>query len=975
MRFSLKQKICAALMCFCTLFLSGCSFTSILDPDDVYNMDHNDGESNSTNINNNLVFHDTYAVGDRAFRFIDCNEYTDIVDFQYIGLLGETFVYYYCVQSEQKSFYAVAAYNYKSGSYHTIIHESYEEDNKRLINCNHFVLSKDIHTDGTESTASYFINIGYYFYKIKLTSSDNINYSPVSVEGWSIGEDMLLYIRSQFTMQPFEIDVIISDVAPWSKTGDYYTAAIVAIPSDTENITQSYQEQAILFKIQIATTVQVAVQDPHIFSTSAGSYLSTDVDSRACIFIDDITNGKIKFGKCVSSGDTPVNEYFEVKKKSTDKLITFSVINDGNASNSTLLQLVFKNRLEYWKLGIDFTNTQSLNYGATFITSFPLKDAGSYWVSDSSPSITYNGAENSVILASNKHGVKKLKNTPVYDTDGVTVLRTETTEEKIDEEFSAYLTEQYGDDLLLVGFNELKFDRVTDYLDSEGNLIKSKASKEYYSLAQHHLATVRIKARFPDGSYVIPEENYANKDTYADGERAFVFPIIDESAQSTDSQSGFIKISDIQNEYTKISDFRYIGLLGNTFIYCYSVVDENDENKEKHCSIAAYNFKTKTYTEIFRKKIDEGVDAKCNPMLISKDTSKDGTITATYMVNVGYSFIKISLSSTDALDFSPIEVDEWEIDSKMLETIKGFFVDNLESTVSFDVKVSGIGPWAMYADMYSVAFTNINTGGSSDFVEKTVIVKLTLTKTVLQDGTNTVYHTMQAKVQEGDIKSTSSGFVLSADIDLDNSIFIKDIAADKITFGKCDQRGVVYFDVEKKSSDELLSFSVVTDGNFKNNSLLQLVYSNRAEYWSLGKNSSSSSSFRATLVAEFPLDKNMSSSISDSIPSISYDSKTDAVTLSSNKQGVKKLINTPVYAEDGVTVISKKITEEKLDTDFSAYMTLPYGSSMLVLGFEGFQFDRINGYYDPKGNYIKIKDTKEYYTSEQLPFATVKILG
>ncbi|MGN0680057.1 MAG: hypothetical protein ACI4JS_10380, partial [Oscillospiraceae bacterium] len=513
--------------------------------------------------------------------------------------------------------------------------------------------------------------------------------------------------------------------------------------------------------------------------------------------------------------------------------------------------------------------------------------------------------------------------------------------------------------------------------------------------------TVRIKTRFSDGSFEIPEENLAYKDTYAAGERAFVFPIIDESTQSTDSQSEFITVTDIQDEYTEIADFRYIGLLGDTFIYYYRVVDKSDDgdngdestdgdessnsdenddgdkSETGHFSIAAYNYKTKTYTEILRRNIDETESGiiKCNPMLISKDILSEGsTSTAEYLVNVGYSFFKITLSSTDAQDFSPSEAEEWKIDSNMLTTIKGFFVGNLDSTLGINVAISGIAPWAGYVDMYSVAFTSSSADGSSDFVPQTILMKITLVKTVLQDGTNTVNRSMQAKVQARDLKSSEAGTILAVDTDLKNCVYIKNIEANKITFGKCDQRGIVEFDVKKNTSDKLISFSVVNDGNYKNNTMLQLVYPDRLEYLSLGVDTSNpSASFGATFATEFTLDDSISISASEELPSISYDSKTNTATIASNKYGLIKLGKQNVYDNEGVNVIDTKTSVEKVDSTFSTYLTEPYGGDLLLVGFEGFEFDRANGYYDPEGNFIKTKDSKEYYTLAQLPFATVKV--
>ncbi len=985
MRFSLKQKIYAALLSLCTLLLCGCSVTSILDPDEVYNMDHSDGERTPWKNKDNLVYHDVYAKGDRAFYFENCDDASQLVDFQYIGLLGDTFIYYYSVKKGSRLFYTVAAYNFKTSAYRTIIKKDYDESNSKFINCNHFLLSKNMQASGAVSSATYFINVGYSFYKVVMASGDGVDFFSDQVEEWEIDDGMLLYIKSQFTQnlsEASDVDVMVSDVAPWSNEGKIYSVAFVSVPADSTNVPETFVEQIILMQIQlnknilpdesntVVRTVSAAVQEKDIKSTTAGSVLSTDTDSKDCIFIKSIGGTKITFGKCVKNASTATNTYFDVNKKATDKLITFSVVNDGSSTNENILQLVYLNRLEYWRTGIDFTDSQSLKNGATLLASFPLKDAGSYWVSDSTPSIHYDKQANSVMLASNKHGVKTLTNNPVYDSDGETVLRYDTTEQKIDTEFSTYLIEPYGDDLLLVGFDGLKFNRVTDCVDADGTVVKTKQSKEYYSLAQLPFATVRIKTLFPDGTYNIPKENLANKDTYAKGQRAFMFPIIDENTQTTNTGNGFVKITNIQNEYENVSDFSYIGIQGDTLLYCFSATDEDEG---KHYTIAAYNYITQTYTEIFRKNIGETDAVICNSMLISKETSNLGEITAAYMVNVGYSFIKIKLLASDQIDFIPIEVDEWEMDSKMLESIKGFFVGNLGSTVDIDVKISGIGPWAKYADMYSVAFTSASAYGMSDFVEQTNIVKITLSKTAAQDGT--VYRNIQAKVLDKSIQTTVAGTVLAADVDLDNCIFIKNIAAEKITFVKCDQRGSVEFDVKKNQSDELISFSVVNDRNKKNASLLELVYADRLEYLSLGTDTSnpSSAAFGATLLASFTFDNSVQITASDDMPSIVYDSATNTVTLASNKYGLKRLVNTNVYDKDGVEVIGTKTTVETLDDTFSACLAVPYGSNLLVLGFDGFQFDRINGYYDPKGNYIKIRETKEYYTLAQLPYANVTI--
>ncbi|MGN0683513.1 MAG: hypothetical protein ACI4JY_07540 [Oscillospiraceae bacterium] len=1006
MKISLMKRICAVALCLCTLLLSGCTVNSIVDPGEVYNSDFNDNPYKVPENNNTVIYKDTYATGGvRAFKFEDCDEYTEITDFQYIALLGDTFVYYYSVtKAGGERFYAIAAYNFNTTTYTEIIKRSFDESESFCINCNHVQISKNIATDGTASTAQYLINVGYSFFKVTLTSTDGKDFLSGGVEEWTIGSDMLLMIKSYFTgdlASTFDIDVVVSDIAPWATYADIYSVAFVNISAtddeadeadeaaddtdeaaDTAAESSNFVEQTVLMKVQLTSPVsqdgsntvqrslQAEAQEFDIQSTEAGSILSADNDAKDCVFIRNIGSRIITFGKCDQTGTSE----FEVTKKSTDKLITYSVVNDGDSTNFTLLQLVYQNRLEYWRLGIDIFNPSSTEFGAIFVTSFPLRDSSSYWVAENTPSITYDSTTNTVTLASNKYGVKQLVNTTVYDEEG-NEIGTETTEKGVDYKFSAYLTEPYGNDLLLVGFDELKFDRVTETYNAEGNLLKTKASKEYYTLAQLPFATVRIKTLLSDDSPEIPEENLTYKDTYAAGERAFVFPIIEDNTQSADSQGEFVKITDVQDEYTQITDFQYIGLLGDTFIYYYRVIDENEERRY---SVAAYNFKTKTYTEIVRRNIDESESGiiKCNAMLISKNIGSEGSAsTAKYLVNVGYSFFKITLSASDAQDFSPSEIEEWSIDSNTLNAIKGFFVGNLGSTMGIEVAISDIAPWATYADMYSVAFTSSSANGSSDFVPQTILVKITLSKTVLQDETNTVYRTMQAQVQARDIKSTKAGTLLAVDTDLKNCVYIKNIAADKITFGKCDQSGKFEFDVKKNSSDELISFSVVNDGDSTNNTLLQLVYSDRLEYLSLGSDTSDSpsASFGATFVTKFTLDDSMGVSESEDLPSISYDSKTRTVTLASYKYGVIKLENHNVYDEEGLNIVDTKTIVEKVDSTFSTYLTEPYGYYLLLVGFKGLQFNRANGYYDTDGNFIKLKDTQEDYTLAQMPFAKVNV--
>ena len=496
-----------------------------------------------------------------------------------------------------------------------------------------------------------------------------------------------------------------------------------------------------------------------------------------------------------------------------------------------------------------------------------------------------------------------------------------------------------------------------------------------------------------DLDFKMMSQNQVVSGEYPDGKRAFKFKNCTYEAD--------------------ISDFRLIDVVGNVTIYYYTgiTVLNDDEvgmgsesssdsdsdsdflNKKgyydrtraklKHFwTIAAYNFETEEYTELHSQQYYLPGDAgkmNGNPVLCYKDSTE-----GRYIINVGYFFIEIYALRSDfynaiysgdysgldenCKDYFCFRSDIWKLSDDNKKEIREYLGikgdDN--NFCCTDLAAKNL---ANYRDLkFAASFMKLPT--DEDFDQKNVMIEVRLQ---IDDDGNKV---IKLHTKEKNVKTVSGGNILSSNYTSGNCVYVvnsnsKDNGIIRFGIDNRDRRTRFEIDIGNTTNENnvLQSFSVKDyidtddDGNefvSDEESRLELVFKNRIVYYKIERYKQGvSTEYRAISLKTYWLNEFSSTYLSsDDIPSIL--DLPWGVNISS--------------ATDGFRCIKEAGNTHWSSLSGAAYCSFRYGGLTLVIGFDGFEFDKTVRYFDDDGNQTGISKSKSEFTMAQLPFATVRIV-
>lgn len=508
MRFSLKKRICAVLLCICAVFMSGCfPVHSILGETTDYVIPGDEeldiGELKMSNNNQSVT--GVYPDGQRAFMFKDCTYEADISNFRLIDVLGSTMVYFYTgikvhgVEGENRKdyydretaqltyFWTIAAYNFDTGKYETIKSLGYAAADSEITNGN----PAKLYT--SENEGKYLVNVGFDYYLFSLSSSDGFNYFyNKDIAKWSLSGDQKKSIRESVGIKTGKNSFCCTDMAVKVTHSLRFDATFMALP-DKSN--ESFDQNNVMYELQLQAEqytddngntrtnryIDIKHKANNVLTTAGGNIISSNPDAGNCIYV--LEEGKnIKFG--IDNRDRKTSFKISVKNQSAENQVlqSFSVENwcdkKGIISDEeSTLELVFKNRVEYYKIE-RYEIFGIVKYRAKHQKTYPLDVfTSNYLSSDDMPSIGYYS--HGINLCSTEKGFKCI------DTNGN--IRWQRLKNG-----AAYFSAPYGKKTLVVGFNSFKFDKTVRTYDDKGKLLGVSETESEFTLAQLPFATVRI---------------------------------------------------------------------------------------------------------------------------------------------------------------------------------------------------------------------------------------------------------------------------------------------------------------------------------------------------------------------------------------------------------------------------------------------------------------------------------------------------
>lgn len=500
MRFSLKNRICAVFLCICTVFMSGCfPVHSILGNTTDYST--SDTELNIDKFkmnNNNQRISGDYPAGTRAFMFKECTYEADIDNFRLIGILGHTMVYFYTgikvygVDGEnlkgyydsssvsRKHFWTIASYNTLKREYTTIKTMTYNPQAAEKINGNPTALYE------YSDSAQYMVNVGYDFFLFSMSSDDSLNYYyDHNVTKWSMSDDNKKDIRKALSISGNTF--CCSDMAVKNRDEMKFAVTFMALPDSGDDFNQDNVMFELEFKTkqkkrQIVRSIKVRKKEKAVLTVAGGNIISSNPDSGNCIYV--LNEGEnIKFG--IDNRDRKTSFKISVKGQSgTNRVLQSFSVEDwkddkGNVSDEdSTLELVFKNRVEYYKIERYHGFFGVIEYRAKKIASYPLDSFNSnYLSSDDMPSVGYYS--HGINLCSAEKGFKCI------DTNGNIRWQRQ-------KKGAAYFSASYGSKTLVVGFNSFRFNKTVHTYDDNGKEVSVSQSESEFTLAQLPFATVKI---------------------------------------------------------------------------------------------------------------------------------------------------------------------------------------------------------------------------------------------------------------------------------------------------------------------------------------------------------------------------------------------------------------------------------------------------------------------------------------------------
>ena len=530
MRFSLKNRICAALLCCCMLFMTGCfACHSILgvDNDEYFDVDSNlsmDVEMN----NQDSAVSGEYPGGRRAFVFNNCTYEADISDFRLIDIYGNVAYYYYTgitvlnddevgtetdLESNSESgdesdpgynfvnkkgyydknkaklkyFWTIAEYDFITEEYNEIHSQEYYPPGDAVkMNGNPVRVRRNTYY------ADYVINVGYFFIRFAVSGGDGISFRYYDKEIWKLSSDNKEKIRDELGIEGDNNNFCCTDLAVKNKDENKFAATFMILPTD-----DNFNQVNVMYEVELKSevvdnvtkrTIILRKKESNVKTVVGGNILSSNAAAGNCVYVlkeNSKNNKKIKFG--IDNRDRRTSFEIEIGK-TTDKnnvLQSFSVKDytdtddNGNEFVSTeesRLELVFKNRIEYYKIE-RYTVFGVIEYKAVYLKTYWLNEfCSTYLSSDDIPSIL--DFPWGVNISSTTDGFRNIFESGETNWSSLSG--------------AAYFSARYGGKTLVVGFDGYTFDKTVRYFDEEGNETRVSKSKSEFTLAQLPFATVRI---------------------------------------------------------------------------------------------------------------------------------------------------------------------------------------------------------------------------------------------------------------------------------------------------------------------------------------------------------------------------------------------------------------------------------------------------------------------------------------------------
>lgn len=552
MRFSIRKRIFAVLLCCCVALTSGCFPIHSILGNEYY--DYSQSGSIDLDIimmSQNQAVSGEYPDGKRAFKFKNCTYEADISDFKLIDIIGNVTVYFYTgitvlnddevgTESEGDSssdsgsdsssdsslvnkkgyydksraklrhFWTIAAYNFETEEYMDIMTKTYNPVNDAgKMNGNPVVFAKSYYlTKNSPLLSVYAINVGYFFIKFVLYRNDYneimasttvpdfenecMDFGSPETHTWKLSNDNKKQIREALGIKGDANNFCCTDFAVKNKDENKFAATFMILPTD-----ENFNQKNVMFEVELTSEVKdnktvdiinLEKKVDNVKTVAGGNLLSSNFATGNCIYVtkeNSIKDENIEFG--IDRRDRKTSFEIKIGKTSdgNNVLQSFSVkdyteVNDkGNEEISTeesRLELVFKNRIEYYKIE-RYTMLSFVMYRAVYLKTYWLNEfCSTYLSSDDIPSILdFSWGVNISSTTDGMRNIFESGNTNWSSRSG-----------------AAYLSARYGGKTLVIGFDGFTFDKTVRYFDDDGNETGVSKSKSEFTLAQLPFATVRI---------------------------------------------------------------------------------------------------------------------------------------------------------------------------------------------------------------------------------------------------------------------------------------------------------------------------------------------------------------------------------------------------------------------------------------------------------------------------------------------------
>ena len=479
-----------------------------------------------------------YPGGTRAFKFNNCTYEADISYFRLIDIIGNVSIYYYTgitvlnddevgtgsdndsnsesdsgynlvnkkgyydkSRAKLKHFWTIAAYNFETGEYIDIMTKEYNPvSDAGKMNGNPVVCYKG------EYNNSYVINVGYFFIGFSLYRNDFIDYLYSSGDTslidseckeyttmwsstWKLSNDNKKDIRDYLGIEDDNNNFCCTDLAAKNLQNDNdlkFAATFMKLPTDDD-----YDQNNVMMEVRLQVdddgnnVIKLHKKESKVLTTSGGNILSSNYTSGNCVYVLKEKSDEIKFG--IDNRDRRTSFKVELEDPGKDKekrannvLQSFSVKdyteNDVVSDEESRLELVFKNRVEYYKIE-RYTVFGVIEYRAVHLKTYKLnKFCSTYLSSDDIPSIL--DLPWGLNISSTTDGFRNIYesgNTNWSSTSG-----------------AAYCSFRYGGKTLVIGYKGFTYDKTVRYFDKDGNETGVSHSKSEFTLAQLPFAMVRI---------------------------------------------------------------------------------------------------------------------------------------------------------------------------------------------------------------------------------------------------------------------------------------------------------------------------------------------------------------------------------------------------------------------------------------------------------------------------------------------------